>query len=248
MNNISHENSSFYNMLLKESNNIGIKLNNEQILKFEKYKKLLVSWNEKINLTAITDDEGIVLKHFIDCLEIVKYIDEGKKIIDVGTGAGFPGIVIAIFFNGKVEVTLIDALNKRINFLQEVIKELELKNVIVEHARAEEIGSKENYREKYDYAVSRAVAPLNVLLEFDTPFLKIGGKCLLLKGSNIEEEIKFLWSKGIATINSCCGHDKLPPTVVVLEEDELRMRELGYQSLPISTHVFILKSWLTKPK
>ena len=80
----------------------------------------------KINLTAITDDEGIVLKHFIDCLEIVKYIDEGKKIIDVGTGAGFPGIVIAIFFNGKVEVTLIDALNKRINFLQEVIKELEL--------------------------------------------------------------------------------------------------------------------------
>ena len=154
MSNISHENSSFYNMLLKESNNIGIKLNNEQIVKFEKYKNLLVSWNEKINLTAITDDEGIVLKHFIDCLEIVKYIDEGKKIIDVGTGAGFPGIVIAIFFNRKVEVTLIDALNKRINFLQEVIKELELKNVIVEHARAEEIGSKENYREKYDYAVS----------------------------------------------------------------------------------------------
>lgn len=206
MNNISHENSSFYNMLLKESNNIGIKLNNEQIVKFEKYKNLLVSWNEKINLTAITDDEGIVLKHFIDCLEIVKYIDEGKKIIDVGTGAGFPGIVIAIFFNGKVEVTLIDALNKRINFLQEVIKELELKNVIVEHARAEEIGSKENCREKYDYAVSRAVAPLNVLLEFDTPFLKIGGKCLLLKGSNIEEEIKL--SKNALNVLNCKINNK----------------------------------------
>ena len=197
MNNISHENSPFYNMLLKESNNIGIKLNNEQILKFEKYKNLLVSWNEKINLTAITDDEGIVLKHFIDCLEIVKY---------VGTGAGFPGIVIAIFFNGKVEVTLIDALNKRINFLQEVIKKLELKNVIVEHARAEEIGSKENYREKYDYAVSRAVAPLNVLLEFDTPFLKIGGKCLLLKGSNVEEEIKL--SKNALNVLNCKINNK----------------------------------------
>ena len=177
-----------------------------EIEKFYQYMKLLLEWNEKINLTAITDEEEIIKKHFIDSLTISKLIKEDTNVVDVGTGAGFPGIVIAIFFNGKVEVTLIDALNKRINFLQEVIKELELKNVIVEHARAEEIGSKENYREKYDYAVSRAVAPLNVLLEFDTPFLKIGGKCLLLKGSNIEEEIKL--SKNALNVLNCKINNK----------------------------------------
>ena len=189
MNNISHENSSFYNMLLKESNNIGIKLNNEQILKFEKYKKLLVSWNEKINLTAITDDEGIVLKHFIDCLEIVKYIDEGKKIIDVGTGAGFPGIPLAIM-NESLKVTLVDSLNKRLIFLQEVINELNLKNVELVHARAEEFGQNKKYREKFDISTSRAVANLSTLSEYLIPLVKENGKIICMKASEAEEEIE----------------------------------------------------------
>ena len=185
---------------------LNITLSDAEVDKFFLYKKILKEWNEKINLTAIIEPNEIILKHFIDSLTIYKDIPNKLSVVDVGTGAGFPGIVIAIFFNGKVEVTLIDALNKRINFLQEVIKELQLKNVIVEHARAEEIGSKENYREKYDYAVSRAVAPLNVLLEFDTPFLKIGGKCLLLKGSNIEEEIKL--SKSALNVLNCKINNK----------------------------------------
>ena len=200
------EENEFKEKMQEKSKILGFDFSVEQISKFYKYMNMLIEWNEKINLTAIIEPNEIILKHFIDSLTIYKDIPNKSSVVDVGTGAGFPGIVIAIFFNEKVEVTLIDALNKRINFLQEVIKELELKNVIVEHARAEEIGSKENYREKYDYAVSRAVAPLNVLLEFDTPFLKIGGKCLLLKGSNIEEEIKL--SKSALNVLNCKINNK----------------------------------------
>lgn len=188
----SNENNSinFEEVLKQEASNIGIELNNEQITKFKIYKELLLEWNKKMNLTAITDDYQIILKHFIDCLEVVKYIKKGKKIIDVGTGAGFPGLVIAIFFENKVEITLMDSLNKRVVFLEQVVEELDLNNVKLIHARAEELAHKEEYREVYDVAVSRAVAPLNVLLEYDIPYLKVGGKALLLKGNNINEEIK----------------------------------------------------------
>lgn len=184
-----HKKNDFKDLLYNESKKINIELNNEQLEQFEKYKELLVEWNTKMNLTAITEDYEVIMKHFIDSLEVVKYIKEDSKIIDVGTGAGFPGIVVSIYFNRKVKITLMDALNKRINFLNEIIKELNLSNVEVVHARAEELSRKEEYREKYDYALSRAVAPLNILLEYDIPFVKINGKCLLLKGSKVDEEI-----------------------------------------------------------
>ena len=186
----SHEKNDFKDLLYDESKKINIELNNEQLEQFEKYKELLVEWNTKMNLTAITEDYQVIMKHFIDSLEVVKYIKEDSKIIDVGTGAGFPGIVVAIYFNNKIKITLMDALNKRINFLNEIIKELKLPNVEIVHARAEEISRKEEYREKYDYALSRAVAPLNILLEYDIPFVKVNGKCLRLKGSKVDEEIK----------------------------------------------------------
>ena len=112
---------NFKEILKEEAKNIGIQLNENQLEKFELYKDLLIEWNEKINLTAITDEYQIIMKHFIDCLEIVKYIEEGTNIVDVGTGAGFPGLVIAIYFEGKVNITLLDALNKRLLFLEEVI-------------------------------------------------------------------------------------------------------------------------------
>lgn len=201
MESISHENINFKKMLFEEAKKNSITLDNDQINKFIKYKELLKEWNNKINLTAITEDRQILMKHFIDSLEVVKYINKNSTVIDVGTGAGFPGIVIAIYFKGNIKITLMDALNKRIDFLEEVIKELNLLNIEIVHARAEEFGQKEQYRERYDYAVSRAVAPLNILLEFDIPFIKVGGKCLLLKGTKLNEEIQES-NKALENLNS----------------------------------------------
>lgn len=180
----------FKDVLKKESEKIGILLTEEQLLKFELYKELLLEWNEKINLTAITDEYEIIMKHFIDCLEIVKYIKKGSSIIDVGTGAGFPGIVIAIYFGGDVSITLLDSLNKRLIFLGEVVEKLELKNINIIHGRAEEMSHKEEYREQYDIAVSRAVANLFTLLEYDSPYIKVNGRCLLMKGDKVDIEIQ----------------------------------------------------------
>ena len=180
----------FKECLYNEALKIGIELNDKQLEQFKKYKELLIEWNNVMNLTAITDDYEIILKHFIDCLEIVKYIPKSSKVIDIGTGAGFPGVVISIYFEDKITVTLLDSLNKRIDFLNEIISKLNLKNIQAIHARAEEYAHKEEYRECYDIAVSRAVAPLNILLEYDTPYIKINGKALLLKGNNLDEEIK----------------------------------------------------------
>ena len=149
---------------------------------------ILIEWNEKINLTAITEPNEIIKKHFIDSLTILPYINENNKVIDIGTGAGFPGIPIKIA-NSNSEITLLDSLNKRLIFIEEVIKVLELKNIGTIHGRAEDFGKDKKYREQYDIATSRAVAPLNVLSEYLLPFVKVGGCCLCMKGSNIEEEI-----------------------------------------------------------
>ena len=127
----------FYEELLKLTKKISISIEEYQIEKFHIYMKLLLQWNKKINLTAITDEEEIILKHFVDSLTVLKYINENDKIIDVGTGAGFPGIPIAIMMP-NVKITLLDSLNKRINFLNEVIKELDLKNVETIHSRSED--------------------------------------------------------------------------------------------------------------
>ena len=165
------------------------KINNNQLEMFYKYMQLLLKWNEKINLTAITDENEIILKHFVDSLTVLKYIKENDKIIDVGTGAGFPGIPIAIMMP-NVKITLLDSLNKRINFLNEVIKELDLKNVETIHSRSEDCGKDMLYREKYDISIARAVANLSTLSEYLLPFVKIGGKMICMKGSEIEEELK----------------------------------------------------------
>lgn len=169
--------------------NTDVQLNNNQLESLYLYKEMLVEWNEKINLTAITDDEEIIAKHIIDSLEIVKHIKQGQSVIDVGTGAGLPGIIIAIYFEGNVNVTLFDALNKRILFLQQVIDKLELKNVQAVHGRAEETSKDMKFREVYDIAVSRAVARLNVLLELTVPFVKVGGNCIYMKADKTKEEL-----------------------------------------------------------
>lgn len=156
---------------------------------FEKYKDSLLVWNEKINLTAITEEDDIILKHFIDSMTILKHIDENSSIVDVGTGAGFPGIPIKIA-NPSINVTLVDSLNKRLIFLEEVIKNLNLEKIKTVHSRAEEFGQNEIYREKFDIATSRAVANLSVLVEYLLPLVKVGGKCICMKGSDIQDELQ----------------------------------------------------------
>lgn len=168
---------------------INIEFDDKKIEQFYKYMNLLIEWNEKINLTAITEPDDIILKHFIDSLTISKYINENKKIADIGTGAGFPGIPLKIA-KPNTQMFLIDSLNKRIKFLEEVIKQNEIANTFAIHARAEEIGHNKEYRGNFDVVTSRAVARLNVLLEYMMPLAKLGGKCICLKGPNIGEELE----------------------------------------------------------
>lgn len=170
-----------------ELNKIGIKLCSEQLNQFNKYYKLLVEWNEKINLTAITERKDVYLKHFYDSATIVKVIDlnNEKTLCDIGTGAGFPGIVLKILFPG-LKVTLIDALEKRIKFLNLVISELNLKDIETIHARSEEYGIKN--RELYDVVTARAVANLPILMEYCVPLVKTGKFFIPMK-ANISQEI-----------------------------------------------------------
>ena len=166
---------------------IDISLNEENVQKFYKYMNLLLEWNEKINLTAITEEKDVILKHFVDSATILKYVKDEDKVIDVGTGAGFPGIPLNIL-KTKAKYTLLDSLNKRINYLNLVIDELQLKNIETVHFRVEDFAK--NNKEAFDVATSRAVAPLNVLLEYLLPLVKINGICICMKGSNAEEEIE----------------------------------------------------------
>lgn len=175
--------------LKEQARQIGIELTNLQCEKFYLYMNLLLEWNEKVNLTAITEVGDIIKKHFIDSLTISKYVEDASKVIDVGTGAGFPGIPLKIV-NDNCDVILLDALNKRLNFLNEVIEKNGLKKIETVHFRAEEAGKNKNYREKFDIATSRAVAPLNILVEYLLPLVKVGGRCICMKGSNIKEEIE----------------------------------------------------------
>ncbi len=183
--------SEKYIELLKEdSTKFGISLSEHQVEKFSLYAQLLVEWNEKINLTAITDEEGIVIKHFLDSISIIPFIGtETKSLIDVGTGAGFPGIPVKIL-NDKIKVTLLDSLEKRIKFLNEVSQNLGLKDIYSIHGRAEDFGSDKKYREQFDIATARAVASLPVLLEYCLPFVKVGGLFIAMKGPDAKIEIK----------------------------------------------------------
>ena len=169
----------------------GFNLNETQVSQFLRYYGLLIEWNEKMNLTAITDFEEVVEKHFVDSLlgsRFMPYLS-GRKIIDVGTGAGFPGIPLKIVYP-DVQVLLLDSLQKRIGFLDAVISELGLTGISAVHGRAEELSRKPEYREKYDICVSRAVARLSSLCELCLPFVKVNGMFLAYKSQKAEEEVK----------------------------------------------------------
>lgn len=180
----------FYDLMAKSAEDVGLQLSKEQYEKFIIYMRLLQEWNEKINLTAIVDDEDIVKKHFIDSIKAFKR-DEFKiarSLIDVGTGAGFPGLPIAIM-KGDINITLLDSLNKRVNFLNTVKNKLELFNVTTIHSRAEDGAKNNDLREKFDIATSRAVANMSVLTEFCLPYVRTGGSFIALKGPSVDQEI-----------------------------------------------------------
>lgn len=180
----------YYDLLEKASKDVGVQFNEDKYNKFILYKDLLKEWNEKINLTAITEDEEIIKKHFIDCIKAFKFNEflKEKSIIDVGTGAGFPGIPLGIM-KEELHITLLDSLNKRINFLNDIINKLNLKNFNTIHGRAEDLARKNDYRENFDIATSRAVANMSVLSEFCLPYVKVGGHFVALKGPAVEEEL-----------------------------------------------------------
>lgn len=159
-------------------------LTDEQLNMLDVYASELVEWNNKMNLTAITEPDEIAIKHFVDCITLLKFADlkEGSSVIDIGTGAGFPGIPLLIARN-DLQFTLVDSLNKRLMFLDNVLEKCNLSADLI-HSRAEDLGKDSNYREAFDYSVARAVAPMNVLCEYCLPFVKIGGTLIALKGSN----------------------------------------------------------------
>lgn len=178
--------------LLREGlEDLGIKVNDKMLYNFNIYREILVDWNQKMNLTGIEDEKEVFIKHFLDSVSSVEngYIKDGISLIDVGTGAGFPGLPLKICLE-NINLTLLDSLNKRINFLQEVSNNLGLENVEFIHGRAEDFGKLEEYREQYDVATARAVAGLPILMEFCVPFVKVGGYFVCLKGPNANLELE----------------------------------------------------------
>ncbi|WP_404460095.1 16S rRNA (guanine(527)-N(7))-methyltransferase RsmG [Sutcliffiella horikoshii] len=196
----------------------GISLSSQQLSQFDTYYKLLVEWNEKMNLTAITDEEEVYLKHFYDSITASFYVDLNQELslCDVGAGAGFPSIPLKICFP-NLKVTIVDSLNKRITFLQNLANELDLKNVHFVHDRAETFGKNADYREKFDLVTARAVARLSVLSELCLPLVKEGGMFVPMKAAAASEELE----KGKKALQILGGKlEKVHSFSLPLEESE----------------------------
>ena len=178
----------FSKVFEKELSKNNIKLNRDIFEKFYIYMKEIINWNDKINVTAITDEKEFLVKHFIDSLTVNRFLEDNKSLIDIGTGAGFPGIPLK-FANNNLKITLIDSVNKKLNVIRDISEKMDLNNLEIIHSRAEDLAMEKDYREKYDYATTRAVSRLNTIVEYMLPFIKIGGKAICMKGINIEEEL-----------------------------------------------------------
>lgn len=201
-------------------------IDSETCQEFGKYYQLLIEWNNKINLTAITEETEVAYKHFIDCISVFNcgIIAPDSKVIDIGTGAGFPGLPMKIY-DKTLDMTLLDSLNKRINFLNEVVSETGLTQVTTLHGRAEDYGADKTYREKYDIAVSRAVANLATLSELCLPFVKVGGYFIAMKGPKVGEEIenaqkaiKLLGGKLEKVVNYNISDTDLDHNIVIIKK------------------------------
>ena len=182
--------SDFKTILTATLADFSIQLDELAIDRLCRYRDLLIEWNEKMNLTALTAPEDVALKHFADSLMLLRYCEVagGATVIDVGTGAGFPGMALKIA-RPDIRLTLLDSLNKRLTFLQVVCDELELSDVEMVHSRAED-GSRTSLRDRFDIAVSRAVASLNTLCEYDLPYVRVGGRMIAMKGKDADSELQ----------------------------------------------------------
>lgn len=211
------------NSLYEGAKNLDISISDEMAEQFCKYMELLLEWNEKMNLTAITAPEEIAVKHYLDSLTLLKFVDipQNARIIDVGTGAGFPSIPLMIA-RKDIHITMLDGTKKRLNFIDEVVNQLGLNGETL-HARAEEAGKSAKYREKFDFATARAVARLNVLSEYCLPFVRVGGKFVAMKASvndEVEEAqgaIKLLGGK-MSEIKEFCLPDGSERRLVVIKK------------------------------
>lgn len=172
----------------KELNKNQLTVSKDSYEKYFKYMKNVLEWNTKINVTAVRDEENFIIKHYIDSLVISKYVEENPRVIDIGTGAGFPGVPVKLY-NEDMDITLIDSINKKLNVIRESIKDLDLKNIEIIHSRAEDLAVKEGYRESFDVATTRAVSNLSTILEYMMPFIKVGGIAVCMKGPNYQEEL-----------------------------------------------------------
>lgn len=182
------EKNEFLEFMKEECEKNNIQISNEEIEKLYIYMKEILEWNEKVNVTAIKDEKEFIVKHFIDSLTIEKYITNGEKVLDIGTGAGFPGIPIKITKN-KSHVDLVDSVNKKLNVIRDIIPKIKLEDIECIHTRAEDLAKNVKYRESYDIVTSRAVANLTTLVEYMLPFVKVSGKIICMKGPNVEEEL-----------------------------------------------------------
>lgn len=173
----------------KELSQNNIEIDKKYYNYFYNYMKQIIDWNDKINVTAITDEKMFIVKHFIDSLTISKYINEKDKVIDVGTGAGFPGIPLK-FSKPQLSITLIDSVNKKLNVIRDITQNMNLEKLEILHSRAEDLANDKNYREKYDIVTTRAVSNLSTIAEYMLPLLKINGIAICMKGPNINEELE----------------------------------------------------------
>ena len=179
----------FKNIFLEELEKNNLKLDENKIKTFYDYMLGILDWNDKINVTAIIDEREFIRKHFIDSLTVCSNIADGESVIDVGTGAGFPGVPIKIVKENS-KVTLIDSVNKKLNVIRNISEEINLQNLEIIHTRAEDLANKEEYREKFDVVTTRAVSNFSTIVEYMLPFIKVGGKAICMKGPNFKEELE----------------------------------------------------------
>ncbi len=179
----------FKEIFINESKDLNLEINDKQLELFYKYMNGIIDWNDKINVTAITDEKMFIVKHFVDSLAINKFVAQAKSIIDIGTGGGFPGIPLKIM-NYDKKVTLIDSVNKKLNVIRDITKDMDLGELEILHSRAEDLASKQEYRETYDIATTRAVSNFSTILEYMLPFIKVGGYAICMKGPNYTEEFE----------------------------------------------------------
>ena len=179
----------FKEIFINESKDLNLEINDKQLELFYQYMNGIIDWNDKINVTAITDEKMFIVKHFVDSLAINKFVAQTKSIIDIGTGGGFPGIPLKIM-NYDKKVTLIDSVNKKLNVIRDITKDMDLGELEILHSRAEDLASKQEYREAYDIATTRAVSNFSTILEYMLPFIKVGGYAICMKGPNYTEEFE----------------------------------------------------------